>query len=72
MAGQTRFPTFSMKKTSSSRQGKSCRERWTSSASRWQAWPVVMAFDGIPAFESRWASLSVARSAETAPSRASP
>ena len=32
------------------------------------ACPVVIAFDGMPAFWSRRASLSVARSAETAPS----
>src|SRR6266540_695937 len=69
MAGQTRFPTFSMKKTSSSRQGKSCSDLCTSSASRWQACPVVMAFDGMPASWRRRASLSVARSAETAPRR---
>src|SRR6266545_3129314 len=37
MAGQTRFPTFSMKNTSIPRQGKSWSARWTSSASRWQA-----------------------------------
>ena len=46
MAGHTRLPTFSMKKTSLACQGKPWSERWTSSASRWQAWPVVMARDG--------------------------
>src|SRR5574341_2376314 len=68
MAGQTRFPTFSMKRTSASASSKPWSERWTSSASRWQAWPVVTARDGMPAARSRRASLSVARSAERAAS----
>src|SRR5512143_2109730 len=72
MAGQTRFPTFSTKRYSRPRHGKSWSDLWTISASRWQAEPVVMAAAGTPATRRRSASRSVSRSPAIAPSRLRP
>src|SRR5512143_2009725 len=72
MAGQTRFPTFSTKRYSRPRHGKSWSDLWTISASRWHADPVVMAAAGTPAARRRSASRSVSRSPAIAPTRPRP